>query len=68
MKVEITNEAVESIVMQDLTFMIESLRADLQKHKNGQWCAVFSTNKREDVKQIKTMIAAFETVLSCYGE
>ena len=68
MKVEITNEAVESIVMQDLTFMIESLRADLQKHKNGQWCAVFSANKKEDVKQIKATITAFETVLRYYGE
>lgn len=68
MKVEITNEAVESIVMQDLSFMLASLRSDLQKHKNGKHCAVFSTNKKDDVKQIKDMIAAFEKVLSCYGE
>jgi len=68
MKVEITNEAVESIVMQDLTFMIESLRADLQKHKDGRRCAVFSTNKKEDIAEIKTTIDAIERVLKFYRE
>jgi len=68
MKVEIPDEAVGHVVRQDLSFMLASLRADLQRHKNGQWCAVFSANKKEDVKQIKATITAFETVLRYYGE
>lgn len=68
MKVEIPDEAVGHIVRQDLSFMLAGLRSDLQKHKDGKWCAIFSTNKREDVKQIKAMITAFETVLRYYGE
>lgn len=68
MKVEIPDEAVGHIVRQDLSFMLTALRSDLQKHKDGKWCAIFSTNKREDVKQIKAMITAFETVLRYYGE
>ncbi|HCB48974.1 MAG TPA: hypothetical protein DEP47_05500 [Chloroflexi bacterium] len=68
MKVEIPDEAVGYIVRQDLSFMLASLRADLQRHKAGKWCAVFSANKREDAKQIKATITAFETVLRYYGE
>lgn len=68
MKVEIPNEVVDGIVRQDLLSMLAALRSDLQKHKAGKWCAVFSNNKKEDVKQIKTTITAFETVLGYYGE
>ena len=68
MKVEIPDEAIGHFVRQDLSFMLAGLRSDLKRHKNGQWCAIFSTNKREDVKQIKAMIDAFETVLRYYGE
>lgn len=68
MKVKIPDEAVGHIVRQDLSFMLAGLRSDLRKHKDGKWCAIFSTNKREDVKQIKAMITAFETVLRYYGE
>ena len=68
MKVEIPDEAVACIVKQDLSSLLAGLKEDLQKHKDGKWCAVFSTNKREDVRQIKALIAAFETVLIYYGE
>lgn len=68
MKVDIPAEAIEHIVREDLSFMLAALRSDLQKHKDGKWCAIFSTNKREDVKQIKATITAFETVLGFYGE
>jgi len=67
MKIEIPDEAVGHIVRQDLSFMLAGLRSDLKRHKDGKWCAIFSTNKREDVKQIKTAIAALETVLRYYG-
>ena len=67
MKIEIDNDTASNIVQQELISVMELLRSDLQKHKDGRRCAVFSTNKREDVKQIKTMIAAFETVLRYYG-
>jgi len=67
MKIEIPDEAVGHVVRQDLSSMLAGLRSDLQKHKDGKWCAVFSTNKKEDVEQIKAMIDAFETILRYYG-
>lgn len=67
MKIEIPDEAVGHIVRQDLSFMLAGLRSDLQKHKDGKWCAIFSANKKEDVAEIKATIAAMERVLRYYG-
>lgn len=67
MLVEIKDEAVSDVVRQDLLGLLAGLKQDLQRHKDGKWCAIFTTNKKEDVKQIKAMISAIEVVLSYYG-
>jgi len=66
-EIKIDHDTASNIVQQELIFIMELLRSDLQKHKEGRWCAVFSTNKKEDVEQIKAMIDAFETVLRYYA-
>lgn len=68
MKIEIDNDTASSIVQQELVSVLELLRSDLQKHKDGRRCAVFSTNKKEDIAEIKTTIDAIERVLKFYRE
>ena len=68
MKIEIDNDTASNIVQQELVSVMELLRSDLQKHKDGRRCAVFSTNKREDVAEIKAMVDAIERVLKFYRE
>ena len=68
MKIEIDNDTASSIVQQKLVSIMELLRSDLRKHKDGRRCAVFSTNKKEDVAEIKATIDAIERVLKFYRE
>jgi hypothetical protein len=67
LKLELESECVAGIVRAEMKGMIRSLRDDLKRRKAGHGLAIFSTDKDEDVAEIKRHIAAFETVLKYYG-
>jgi hypothetical protein len=47
---------------------LENLEVDLENRKAGTGIAVFDTNKKKDIAEIKRHIDAFKTVLKYYGE
>lgn len=67
LKLELESECVSGIVRAEMKSMIRSLKEDLNRHKAGHGLSIFSTDKDEDVAEIKRHIAAFKTVLKYYG-
>mgnify|MGYP006271389655 FL=1 len=67
-ELELTDECVGDIVRQDLKVIYECMECDLNaisRRKNGY---VFSTDKKEDMKEIKKFMSAIKIVLDYYGK
>lgn len=69
MLVDIDDEQVPKIVAASLKDSIHTLGICLEQHKqkNPGWVAIFSTNKKEDIKKIKEMREALTLALSWYS-
>lgn len=68
MRFEPPPEVMEYIVRYELLGHYEQMQKDLKRRKNDEgWCAIFSTDKDEDIREIKKTIKALKRVLSFYG-
>jgi hypothetical protein len=66
MKVELQSECIAGIVRADLVSIRKNLRDDLKRRKADHGLAIFSTDKDEDVAELKRHIAALDTVIRYY--
>lgn len=69
MLVDIDDEQVPKIVAASLKDSVHTLGMYLEQHKKKTpgWVAVFSTDKKEDIKKIKEMREALTLALSWYS-
>ena len=68
MRFEPPPETMEYIVRYELLGHYDQMKKNLKKHKEtDEWCAIFSLDKEEDIRQIKKMIKAMKRVLEFYG-
>jgi len=67
MKIELEVECVDKLVRAELKAVRMSLQGDLKRRKAGHGLSIFSTDKAEDIAEIKRHIDAFNTVLKYYG-
>ena len=66
MKIELQAECISGIVRADLMSVRKSLRDDLKRRQGGHALSIFSTDKDEDVAELKRHIAALDTVIRYY--
>ena len=69
--VELDWDTIDKITTCSMKSLVESLEDDLEKRKAGtgvKTLAIFDTNKKKDIAEIKRHIDAFKTVLKYYGE
>ena len=66
MKIELQAECITGIVRADLMSVRKILRDDLKRRKAGDKLSIFSTDKDEDVAELKRHIAALDTVIRYY--
>lgn len=66
--VELDWDTIDKITTCSMKSVVENLEHDLDKRKSGTGIAVFDTNKKKDIAEIKRHIDAFKTVLKYYGE
>lgn len=68
MRFEPPPETMEYIVRYELLGHYDQMKKNLKKHQEtDEWCAIFSLDKEEDIRQIKKMIKAMKRVLEFYG-
>lgn len=65
--VEMEDEQVDSIIVQELKYDLETFERDLEDRANGEGMAVFDSDPIKDVEYILEHIRAFRTVLEYYG-
>ena len=66
--IELDWDTIDKVATCSMKGLVESLEDDLDKRKAGTGMAVFDTNKKKDIAEIKRHIDAFKTVLKYYGE
>ena len=67
--IELDWDTSDKITTSSMKSLVENLEDDLEKRKKGEeWVAIFDTNKKKDIAEIKRYIDAFRTVLKYYGE
>ena len=66
--VELDWDTIDKITISSMKGLVESLEDDLDKRKAGTGMAIFDTNEKKDIAEIKRHIDAFKTVLKYYGE
>ena len=66
--VELDWDTVDGITTSTMKSLLQSLEVDLENRKAGTGMAIFDTNKKKDIAEIKRHIDAFKTVLKYYGE
>ena len=66
--IELDWDTIDRITTCSMKGLVESLEADLELCKAGTGMAIFDTNKKKDIAEIKRHIDAFRTVLKYYGE
>ena len=68
MRFEPPPETMPDIVRYELLGHYDQMKKNLKKHQEtDEWCAIFSLDKEEDIRQIKKMIKAMKRVLEFYG-
>ena len=65
--VELDWDTIDKVTTCSMKSAVESLEDDLEKRKAGTGMAIFDTNKKKDIAEIKRHIDAFWTVLKYYG-
>ena len=68
MKVEVCVEGMNTFVRADLKDTLKSLQEDLKRRKAGGNLAIFHTDSRQDIDELKRHVDAFKLVLRYYGE
>lgn len=65
---EIEHETIESIVLEELLEQLDYHEEYLREyeHSTREFIAIYSTDKKEDIKQIKKMIKALKRVIELY--
>ena len=66
--IEVNADMADEIVKENLKFLLSCLKKDLKNVKDQNRGFIFSLDSKEDSKEIKRHIDAFETVLRYYGE
>jgi len=66
--IELDWDTIDGITTCAMKSILENLEVDLENRKAGTGIAVFDTNKKKDIAEIKRHIDAFKTVLKYYGE
>lgn len=66
--VELDWDTIDKITTCSMKSILENLEVDLENRKKDKGIAVFDTNKKKDIAEIKRHIDAFKTVLKYYGE
>jgi hypothetical protein len=66
MKIEIDNGLLQELTAAELGRTLESLQKDYKDRKAGKSISIFSTDKKEDLAQLKEHIEAFKLVLRYY--
>jgi hypothetical protein len=65
-KIELSAEQLDDIVVQEMQYMITALERDiLDVYKTGRG-KIFSLDKKEDIKQLEDHVDAFKRVLKWY--
>ena len=66
--VELDWDTIDKVATCAMKSVLENLEVDLENRKDGTGMAIFDTNKKKDIAEIKRHIDAFKTVLEYYGE
>jgi len=66
--VELDWDTIDKVTTCSMKSVLENLEVDLENRKAGTGMAIFETNKKKDIAEIKRHIDAFKTVLKYYGE
>ena len=66
--VELDWDTIDKVTTCSMKSVLENLEVDLENRKKDKGIAVFDTNKKKDIAEIKRHIDAFKTVLKYYGE
>ena len=66
--VELDWDTIDKVTTCAMKSVLENLEVDLENRKKDKGIAVFDTNKKKDIAEIKRHIDAFKTVLKYYGE
>jgi hypothetical protein len=66
--IELDWDTIDKIATSSMKSLVENLEVDLENRKKDKGIAVFDTNKKKDIAEIKRHIDAFKTVLKYYGE
>ena len=67
MKIELDDEMVSKVIHEDLVHQLDSFKEHLEQYANNKSPNVFSTDREEDIKQIREAIKAFEFVVGYYS-
>jgi hypothetical protein len=66
--VELDWDTIDKVTTCAMKSVLENLEVDLENRKKDKGIAVFDTNKKKDIAEIKRHIDAFKTVLKYFGE
>lgn len=66
--VEIVDEQVDSLVKQQLAWHRDMFIQDIAACEKNEGTAIFDTDRKKDLKQLKKHLKAFNLVLKYYGE
>ena len=66
--VELDWDTIDHITICSIKTLVECLKADLRKRKDGTGVAIFEKDKKKDIALIKKHLEAFKLVLKYYGE
>lgn len=64
---KVTWDQVDHIVTSELRWSLDSMKADLEKRREGHGIAIFHTDLEQDVKAIEEHVHALELVLDWHG-
>lgn len=67
MKVEVCIDGVNEIIRSDMKAVLKTLQEDLKRRKAGGNLAIFHTEARQDIDELKRHVDAFKLVLRYYG-
>ena len=67
MKIEVSSDLLEEITAAELKITLKSLQRDYRDRKAGKQMYIFSSDKAEDLAELKQHIDAFKLVGRYYG-
>ena len=68
MRIEISQEAVDDIVLDRLQEDLAQIQNDLRARKKGELThGIFHSNKSRDIDELKCLLLSLETVINYYS-